>query len=143
MNRCTRTNEDWSRVLGDWVRRGKTAGRRPEMGALSTTAVRLLAALVDEVEIRSAFSPPTVVRTKDLAAPGPPNPYVRAVKPTIILRGPGLDGPLVVAPGGEASPDEWRWNLVKVGIAVALVGAGTGAVAFGLGAAYGRRRSRR
>ena len=155
-NRCTRTNEEWGNVLTAWARRGMRgdryveasratdAGRRPELGALSPTAVGLLTSVVSEIEVRSAYSPPQKIRVADLVGgpAGPPNPYVRLTRPTVILRGPGV-GTQVVAPGGEASPDEWRRNLAVAGVARALAVGGAGAVAFGLGAAHGRRRARR
>ena len=85
----------------------------------------LLGQSVETIEIRSRFSPPVVLRVKDLLSQqeGPPHPAMSILKPTVILRGGAL-GTQVIAPGGQASVDEWKWWSVLTAT-LAVVGAVT------------------
>lgn len=97
------------------------------MAASATSVVTgLLAKSVDTVEIRSRFSPPIILRIKDLLSQqeGPPHPAVRLLKPTIILKGDGIGGTQIIAPAGQATRDEWQWWALATG-ALTVVGAVT------------------
>lgn len=116
-----------------------------DVGSLVSDA---LGSAVDTIEIRSAFSPPVIVKTSDLlgktkpAQPATPGAkveaaaktnYLKLVKPTVILTG-GV-GRQVIAPGGEVDPNQWKWNALLAASAVTL----TLAVTFQLGRRYERR----
>lgn len=78
----------------------------------------LLAAAYDEVEFRSAATPPIILRTNELLQEGPPNPFIQWLKPTVVLRGKA--GTNVIAPMGPAQ-GSWLPPLLGIG---ALVGLG-------------------
>lgn len=96
----------------------------PLPGSVVTSA---LTGVVDTITIMSRFSPPVTLKVADLLAEqeGPPHPAIRALQPTIILRGKGI-GQQVIAPGGQATPEGWKLpaatavTLVVVGALTAL-----------------------
>lgn len=100
----------------------------------------LLSHSVETIEVRTRFSPPLILNVADLVQGkgGPPGPATKFLKPTVILSG-GAIGTQVIAPGGQASPDEWQlWSIVMGGLAlvgfVTVVGA-----AFKIGERRGKR----
>jgi hypothetical protein len=99
-----------------------------------------LPAVIETIEVRSRFSPPVVLKTAELLKPsgGPPSPVVRQVKPTIILKG-GTIGQQVIAPGGVASPTEWRLSLALLGGGLVAVGALAAAGVFMAGRRSGKQ----
>lgn len=115
------------------------------LGAAPTLTEFASAALVsatEEIEIRTAFSPPYKVKTRDLVGGKPttePNPFVRAMKPTVILRG-GILGQQVIAPGGVPTESEWKRNALMLAGTVGLLVAGTAGVVFAIGYSLGRKR---
>ena len=87
-----------------------------------------LPGLIEEIEVRSAFSPPQRINVKQaLQEPGPgsakgPAQLIAArVKPTIILRGP-LVKDQVVAPWGATDTESWKVNLGLLGLGGLLAG---------------------
>lgn len=100
-----------------------------------------LPSLIESVEVRSAFSPPIVLNIKDILKEGPPNPVVKRVKPTIIIKG-GIEQQ-VIAPAGVVGPDEWKRNLlILTGATAGVTALGVMAV-FSVGAFSGRRKERK
>lgn len=100
---------------------------------------------VRELEVRSAFSPPTVVNVQDAlrspASSAKPSLSQRAaafLQPTIIMRGGSL-GQQVIAPYGAVDAGVWKRNLTLAGSAVFLAGLAVGMLFF----AAGRRSARR
>lgn len=92
---------------------------------------------VTTIEIRSRFSPPQVLDTKQLTRPGPPNPILVAMKPTIILNGPL--GQQVIAPYGVAGVDEWKLPSVALATVVGVGALVVGKWLYRLGQRSGRR----
>lgn len=79
----------------------------------------ILAGMYEEIEFRTALTPTVKVNTRELAAFGPPNPFVSLLKPTVVLRGKGEEtviAPLGVTPGGG-------W-LPGIAVVAGLVGIG-------------------
>lgn len=97
--------------------------------------------LIESIEVRSAFSPPVTLTIKDVLKAGPPNPVVKRVKPTIIIKG-GI-GQQVIAPGGVVGPDEWKRNVAIVGAGVAVAAVAGTMFLFSVGAFAGRRQQRK
>ena len=125
--------------MGVAVRLGHVRfGEAPGVGTILTSA---FAAAIEEVEIITAFSPSYRVKTKDLTKPGPPNPLLQRLKPTVILRGP--IGTQVIAPAGVASSEEWKRNIAVLGLITGLVYLAGVVSVFGFGARFGARRERR
>lgn len=96
-------------------------GFPPEMvrddGSLNPAG--LLSTVFDEVEFRSALWPNINVKTRQLLAQGPANPFMAWVKPTVILRGGGQEtivAPFGQHPGGTVIP--------VIGVGVLLIGLG-------------------
>jgi len=85
----------------------------------------LLESLVSSIKVRSAYGPDFDL--SDPFAPGPPSPFLQALKPEIQI---GIKGssPIVIAPYGHPPPT--RWPLVVVvltlgaGVSVGLLGVG-------------------
>lgn len=103
-----------------------------------------LPSLIETIEIRSRFSPPVTLKVADLLREdqGKPNAIVQTVKPTIILRGPGV-GTQVIAPAGRVGPDEWKLPAAAVAVASFVGGAVVVSTIFGLGRFSGRRKAMR
>lgn len=98
------------------------------------TPFEAAAELYDEVEIRTAFTPPVTFDVRELGASSPgPNPLGALLKPSIILR--GSLGQRVLAPYGV--PSGFTSTLRGAALALLFVG-GIGSVGYALG-----RRSRR
>lgn len=76
------------------------------------------------VSIRTEYGPD--IDVEDPLKPGPPNPYLMALKPQITLNIDGY-GPLVMAPYGKPGPTKWRM------IEKATTGGGGGFAAVTLG----------
>lgn len=113
--------------------------------ALTQIITATLPTAVREIEVRSAFSPPTVINVQDaLKPPAPgkqPTLSQRAagfLQPTIIMRGGSL-GQQVIAPYGAVDAGVWKRNLAFAGGALFLGGLAVGALFF----AAGRRTARR
>ena len=96
------------------------------------------AQVVTEIEVRSRFAPPTIIKTEELLKPGPPSSVTRVFQPTIILRGPGI-GEQIVAPAGAVSATGWQIPVIVV-VLSALVGL---TVVLSAAFAAGGRRARR
>lgn len=93
-------------------------------------AVAALSKTVETIEFRSLAGPPVKFRVLDLVeSSGPPSPYVRFLKPTIILKGQVV-GTQIIAPGGQAGPNAWK---LPTGVALSVLGIGALTL---LGAAY-------
>lgn len=74
----------------------------------------LAARTFDTVTIWTEFSPPTKLNISELLKPGPPHPFLLALKPTVVLEGPA--GKQVIAPYGMAATDgAWRTPLALAG----------------------------
>lgn len=79
----------------------------------------------DTVEIRTKVTPPLVLSIRSILEPGPPNPTMNRLKPTMIFRGPV--GTKVIAPYGEVpSAEEGRENAwrISAGIVGSIMGVG-------------------
>ena len=87
---------------------------------IPTDAEQMLARLVEDIEVRTAFTPPQYFKVSEMLAPGPASPTTKIVKPTIIMSGGSL-GRKVIAPGGEAGADDWMGPAILASIA-AVVG---------------------
>lgn len=64
---------------------------------------KTLARAITRVEVHTAYGPPIVL--DDPFAPGPPNPYLQALKPEVVLY--VGDTPVTAAPYGEPGPTKW------------------------------------
>lgn len=83
-------------------------------------AAALLSGVVSEIEVRSNFTPKIVLRTRDLASQGgPPNPLLRVMQPTVVLRGAKVNA--TIAPYGQSGQGGWLPMLAVVG---GLIGFG-------------------
>lgn len=60
----------------------------------------LLSAAFDTVEFRSSATPTIRIRTSQLLAGGPPNPFLTWLRPTVVLT--GKSGTITIAPAGES-----------------------------------------
>lgn len=70
---------------------------------------------IETIEVRSSFTPPQIYRVSELLKPSTtPNPFLRLLKPTIILRGPALKTPRVIAPAGVLNGTEWKGPVTMV-----------------------------
>jgi len=81
-------------------------------------------ARVKSVRVESEYGPTIDIR--DPLIPGPPNPYLQALKPKITIDIEGMD-PIVMAPYGFPGPT--KWEGIKTGAQV-------GGSALGLGLAF-------
>lgn len=63
-------------------------------------ALAALSGVYDQIEFKSAVSPPTSFNVRDLQSSSPPSPLTQWLQPTLILTGP--QGRYVIAPYGEA-----------------------------------------
>lgn len=136
---------DWDRKYRDpAVNAARLRAVRGGLGAAPTLTEFASAALVsavETIELRTAFSPPVIVKTRDLVGGKPsekPNPLVAAMKPTIIMRG-GILGTQVISPAGVPAPEEWKRNGAIVAGSIGLLVLGTAAVLFAIGVGVGRR----
>ena len=87
----------------------------------------LLTSLVEDIEIRSAWTPAVTLNTKALTT-GPSNPFWKQLRPTVTLSG-GKIGRAVLAPYGEAPVGGSNKGLVVGG--VALLGIFSAGLLFG------------
>jgi hypothetical protein len=64
-----------------------------------------LARAITRIDVKTAYGPPLTVA--DPFAPGPPNPYLQALKPEVtVWLG---DQPVKMAPYGKPGPSKWPW----------------------------------
>lgn len=98
--------------------------------AIGSYVTQALASSVETITIQSRVGPSVTLRVADLVSqkPGPTNPVLAFVKPTIILRGPAI-GEQVIAPGGRAGPEDWKLptalvlSVLGLGLFTLVVGA--------------------
>lgn len=77
-----------------------------------------LSKIVKGIRIESAFLP--TIDIPDPFQPGPPNPFLQALKPKITVDLGDLSRPVVVSPYGE--PGESMWPAIKMGLVVLGLG---------------------
>ena len=103
-----------------------SSGQAAAAGVLTATAsgdfVSAAAALgragVQRVTIRTQVSPPVTITPFEPSPPGPPNPLLAFLKPSIEVETPG--GPITVAPYGPPTGDYFPWLVA--GLAVVVIG---------------------
>jgi hypothetical protein len=113
---------------------GDNPGRTPEE--------RAIAAVIREVIFTNNFTPRVAVSIDEIlhnnGAKSDNSDAVKAMQPTIFLRGP-LIGERVIAPAGMADPDAWKMKALTVG-AIGVGGLLLGAALAFAGGWYVRGR---
>ena len=89
-------------------------------GSLNPDGV--LALFFNNVEVRTSVTPPLLFPIGPTGTPADPatEALIRALKPTVILRGPA--GEVVVAPYGTVVAKSWIPVLVAGGVGLAVLG---------------------
>lgn len=85
------------------------------IAAMPGSQAEALAKMITRIDVETAYGPPIVLN--DPFAPGPPNPYLKALKPRVTIQVAGQQ--IQMKPYGD--PGVTKWPLVATG--AALVGA--------------------
>jgi hypothetical protein len=85
------------------------------VSAIPGSQADLLSKLITQVDVETAYGPP--ITLKDPLKPGPPNPYLMALKPRVTLHVAGQQ--FTMQPYGDPGPTKWPF----VATGAALVGA--------------------
>lgn len=85
------------------------------VSALPGSQAEAFAKMISRIDVETAYGPPIIIN--DPFKPGPPNPYLSALKPRVTLT--IADQKVDIAPYGAPGPT--KWPIIATGAAVAGV----------------------